>query len=68
MSTDPGLNEFIVEVLRQNEDRFYQGSRFVKQEGKRYAVFTRINTRTLYLVTIADDRTLYLESSVLYKK
>mgnify|MGYP001056853634 FL=1 len=59
MSTDPGLNEFIVEVLRQNEDRFYQGSRFVKQEGKRYAVFTRINTRTLYLVTIADDRTLY---------
>lgn len=59
MSTDPGLNEFMVEVLRQNEDRFYQGSRFVKQEGKRYAVFTRINTRTLYLVTIADDRTLY---------
>lgn len=59
MSTDPGLNEFIVEVLRQNEDRFYQGSRFVKQEGKRYAVFTRINTRTLYLVTIAYDRTLY---------
>lgn len=59
MSTAPGLNEFIVEVLRQNEDRFYQGSRFVKQEGKRYAVFTRINTRTLYLVTIADDRTLY---------
>ncbi len=59
MSTDPRLNEFIVEVLRQNEDRFYQGSRFVKQEGKRYAVFTRINTRTLYLVTIADDRTLY---------
>lgn len=59
MSTDPGLNEFIVEVLRQNEDRFYQGSRFVKQEGKRYAVFTRINTRTLYLVAIADDRTLY---------
>lgn len=59
LSTDPAASEFIIKVLRQNEDRFYQGSRFVKQEGKRYAVFTRINTRNLYLVTVADDRTLY---------
>lgn len=59
MSTDPEANEVIIDILRQNADEFYQGSRFVKQEGNRYAVFTRINTRALYLVTLADDRTLY---------
>lgn len=59
LDADGSLREVLPDIFAKNRNQINKSSGFVMQEGKKYLVFSALDTKSLVLVTAARDQGLY---------
>ena len=59
MSSDIQLDDMVKEIFRGNQKSIKQDSGFVLQKDNQYVVFTELGIKSLTLITVAKDQSMY---------
>lgn len=59
ISSDIQLDDMVKEIFQGNQKRIKQDSGFVLQKDNQYVVFTELGIKSLTLVTVAKDQSMY---------
>lgn len=59
MSSDIQLDDMVKEIFQGNQNRIKRDSGFVLQKDNQYVVFTELGIKSLALVTVAKDQSMY---------